>query len=123
MTIEQLEKLLDAGFSKDEIVSMVKDEPAAPAAPEVQASEEPTQEQTEPEHVEKPIVAESKPEDGDLSKRLDGIEKSIAEMIKTFQTTNLRNDSFGSMPDSLENQTDKIMAAIIRPEAERSESR
>ena len=117
MTIEQLEKLLDAGFSKDEIISMVKDEPAAPAAPEVQASEEPTQEQTEPEHVEKPIVAESKPEDGELSKRLDGIEKSIAEMIKTFQTTNLRNDSFGNMPDSIEDQTDKIMAAIIRPDS------
>ena len=117
MTIEQLEKLLDAGFSKDEIISMVKDEPAAPAAPEVQASEEQTQEQTEPEHVEKSIVAESKPEDGELSKRLDGIEKSIAEMIKTFQTTNLRNDSFGSMPDSIEDQTDKIMAAIIRPES------
>lgn len=117
MTIEQLEKLLDAGFSKDEIISIVKDVPAAPAAPEVQASEEPTQEQTEPEHVEKPIVAESKPEDGDLSKRLDGIEHSIAEMIKTFQTTNLRNDSFGSMPDSIEDQTDKIMAAIIRPES------
>lgn len=123
MTIEQLEKLLDAGFSKDEIISIVKDEPAAPAAPEVLASEEPTQEQTEPEHVEKPIVAESKPEDGELSKRLDGIEQSIAEMIKTFQTTNLRNDSFGSMPDSIEDQTDKIMACIIRPEAERSESR
>ena len=123
MTIEQLEKLLDAGFSKDEIISMVKDEPAAPAAPEVQASEEPTQEQTEPEHVEKPIVAESKTEDGELSKRLDGIEQSIAEMIKTFQTTNLRNDSFGSMPDSIEDQTDKIMACIIRPEAERSEKR
>ena len=122
MTIEQLEKLLDAGFSKDEIISMVK-EPAAPAAPEVQASEEPTQEQTEPEHVEKPIVAESKPEDGELSKRLDGIERSISEMIKTFQTTNLRNDSFGNMPDSIEDQTDKIMACIIRPEAERSESR
>ena len=121
MTIEQLEKLLDAGFSKEEIVSMVKEEPAAPAAPEVQPSEEPTQEQTESEHVEKPIVAESKPEDGELSKRLDGIEQSIAEMIKTFQTTNLRNDSFGSMPDSIEEQTDKIMAAIIRPEAERSE--
>ena len=123
MTIEQLEKLFDAGFSKEEIVSMVKEEPAAPAAPEVQPSEEPTQEQTESEHVEKPIVAESKPEDGELSKRLDGIEQSIAEMIKTFQTTNLRNDSFGSMPDSIEEQTDKIMAAIIRPEAERSESR
>ena len=123
MTIEQLEKLLDAGFSKDEIISMVKDEPAAPAAPEPQASEEPTQEQTEPEHVEKPTVAESKPEDGELSKRLDGIEQSIAEMIKTFQKTNLRNDSFGNMPDSIEDQTDKIMACIIRPEAERSESR
>ena len=117
MTIEQLEKLVDAGFSKDEIFSIVKDEPAAPAAPEVQASEEPTQEQTEPEHVEKPIVAESKPEDSELSKRLDGIEKSIAEMIKTFQTNNLRNDSIGSMPDSIEDQTDKIMAAIIRPES------
>ena len=117
MTIEQLEKLLDAGFSKDEIISIVKDEPAAPAAPVVQASEESTQEQTEPEHVEKTIVAESKPEYGELSKRLDGIEHSISEMIKTFHTTNLRNDSFGSMPDSIEDQTDKIMAAIIRPES------
>ena len=121
MTITQLEKLLDAGFSKDDIIALVKEEPASPAEPLQTEPEQKPPEQEEQETIEKPIVADNTQEDDKLNKRLDGIEKSIGDIIKTFQNANLRNDSIRNMPDSLEEQTDKIMAAIIRPEPERGE--
>ena len=122
MTIEQVTRLLDAGFTKDEIVSFSQGETVAPAAPEEPEKKEPEPEETKTETVENvdnPTVTEEKKDLTELNNRLDGIENSISEMIKSFHKTNLLNDSFGSMPDSLEEQTDKIMACIIRPETER----
>lgn len=122
MTIEQVTRLLDAGFTKDEIVSFSQGETVAPAAPAEPEKKEPEPEEPKTETVENvvvPTVADDKKDMSELNKRLDGIENSISEMIKSFHTTNLLHDSFGSMPDSLEEQTDKIMACIIRPETER----
>lgn len=119
MTIEQVTRLLDAGFTKDEIVSFSQGETVAPAAPEEPEKKEPEEPKTETVETVVPTVADDKKDMSELNKRLDGIENSISEMIKSFHTTNLLNDSFGSMPDSLEDQTDKIMACIIRPETER----
>lgn len=122
MTIEQVTRLLDAGFTKDEIVSFSQGETVAPAAPAEPEKKEQEPEEPKTETVENgviPTVADDKKDMSELNKRLDGIENSISEMIKSFHTTNLLHDSFGSMPDSLEEQTDKIMACIIRPETER----
>ena len=122
MTIEQVTRLLDAGFTKDEIVSFSQGETVAPAAPAEPEKKEPEPEEPKTETVEtveNPTVADDKQDMEGLNKRLDGIENSISEMIKSFHKTNLLHDSFGSMPDSLEEQTDKIMAGIIRPEAEK----
>ena len=122
MNIEQVTRLLDAGFTKEEIMQFSNGEAVAPAAP---AEPEKTEKETEEvkteavETVDNPTVTDEKKDLTELNKRLDGIETSISEMIKSFHKTNLLNDSFGSMPDSLEEQTDKIMACIIRPETER----
>ena len=125
MTIEQVERLLDAGFTRDEIVLMFDGETVKRAVSEEPQTEEQGAVQEEAQQEEaKPIeenklVADNRDNFSDLGKRLDGIESSISEMVKSFQMSNLRNDSFGGMPDTLEDRTDKILASIIRPQTEK----
>ena len=128
MTIQQIENLLAAGFNHDEIMQLARDEPG-PAAPEPEkeAAPEPVNpaapdpepgpaaEKQEPEKKDQAAA----PENTETNNRLDALEKSIADLVKTIQTQNVKNDSFGGMPDSLEQQTDKIMMSIIRPDIER----
>jgi hypothetical protein len=111
--VEQVIRLLDAGYTRDEITAMETGE----ALPEVKQTE---QENPIPENPipENPEASETKTTDTDsdvLSKRLDSIEESIQKMIKTVQTNNLKHDSFSGL-ESLEDKTDDIMKSIIRPE-------
>ena len=98
-----LEKLIDAGFSKDEIMQLARDEP------------EPIKDQPAPE--------EPKPQDSGISEtftkmgdRLTGIEQKFTDLLKAIQKQNLRNDFIQSAGDDLDTQTDNIMKSIIRPE-------
>ena len=106
MNTDTLVRLLDAGFTKDEIMKLTETQPAP--EPEQPAPEQPAPEQPAPET-------------GDTDARLTAIENNIAQLVKAVQLNNLKHDSFGSVPDSLETQTDKIMAAIIRPDTERKD--
>ena len=125
MTYQQIEKLLAAGFNHDEIMQLARDEPTPapesqepaaapepvnPAAPDPESGPAAETQETEPAAV---------PEMTETNNRLDALEKSIAALVKSIQTQNVKNDSYGGMPDSLEQQTDKIMMSIIRPEIER----
>ena len=116
MTGDQVLKLLESGFTAEEIRKMQEPEPAPEPQPEPQKDPEPEperQQQTAPE-------PQKEPEPSETDKRLDALETSISKLVKTLQESNLRNASFQSDPaDSLEAQTDKIMASIIRPETER----
>ena len=116
MTVEQVVKLLDNGFTKEDIMGLMgtgetipKQEPAQEPKPEPQQEPEP-----EPQQNPEPAV------NFETEKRLTSIENNIINLMKAIQDQNLRNDSFGSMEDSLETATDKAMASIIRPEFERS---
>lgn len=129
MKVELLEKLLDAGFSKNEIIELARDqpitqdpEPAKEPEPEKKEPEpEPEKKELEPEPEKKePEKKDPEPEDT-TGKRLDSIEQSIAKLIKTIQSGNVKKDSFGAGQDSLEEQTDRIMASIIRPEKKKGE--
>ena len=111
MTGDQVLKLLESGFTVDEIRKM--QEPAPEPQPEAQQEQEPEperQQETAPEpHTE--------PEPSETEKRLGALETSIEKLVKTLQESNLKKAFFNSEPaDSLEAQTDKIMASIIRPE-------
>lgn len=125
MTYQQIEKLLAAGFNHDEIMQLARDEPmAAPESQEPAAAPEPVN-PAAPDPEPGPAAETQKtepaaaPEMTDTNNRLDALEKSIAALVKSIQTQNVKNDSYGGMPDSLEQQTDKIMMSIIRPEIER----
>ena len=112
MTGDQVLKLLESGFTVDEIRKM--QEPAPEPQPDPQPEPEPErQQETAPEQ-------QTDPEPSETEKRLGALETSIEKLVKTLQESNLKKASFNSDPaDSLEAQTDKIMASIIRPETER----
>ena len=116
MTGDQVLKLLESGFTAEEIRKMQEPEPQPDPQPEPQKEQEP-----EPERQQETAPEPQKdPEPSETDKRLDALETSISKLVKTLQESNLKNSSFQSDPaDSLEAQTDKIMASIIRPETER----
>ena len=132
MKTELLEKLLDAGFTKDEIIQLARDEPITKPEvnPEPEKKPEPeTKPETNPEPEQKP-EPEKKPEitsepakNDETEKRLTSIEKNISDLVKAIQLQNSKHDSFNNNPDSLEDQTDKIMESIIRPEPARKDEK
>ena len=142
MKAELLERLLDAGFSKDEIIQLARDEPIKQeGANDDEKIEDPGI--TKPENEDNPGNQDnpgdkdnpgSNDNPGDKDKqennpgaafetRLDGIEKRITDLIKAVQTSNVKKDSFNNPSDSLEDETDKIMKSIIRPEVERKDEK
>lgn len=118
-----LEKLIDAGFSKDEIMQLARDEPEPikdQPAPEEPKKQEPENIQEQPAQ---PAPEEPKPQDSGISEtftkmgdRLTGIEQKFTDLLKAIQKQNLRNDFIQSAGDDLDTQTDNIMKSIIRPE-------
>ena len=134
MKVEQVFQLLEKGFTRDDIMKLTETENAKPAPqkqPEPQEQQKPQkkpepqeqqkpQKQPEPqkqkEPQEQPAQKEEPEEQDQTSKRLDSIEQSIQKLVKSIQLQNLKTDSFGKAGETLEEQTDKIMASIIRPE-------
>ena len=113
MNMELLGKLLDAGFTRDEIMQLTRTDAPAPEEPKPVEEPEPVD---DPKPAEEPKPAEPEPEPSDTDKRLAGIENNISALIKTIQMSNLLNNSHGGNTTSLDDQTDAIMASIIRPE-------
>lgn len=133
MKLELLERLLDAGFSKDEIIQLTRGEPAA-AAPDPEGREEHgsqieigiEEQSSNPDESAPGNVGTAAEESGSkeqsannegstFENRLAGIEKTMADLTKAIQAGNLRNDSFPNPVESLEERTDKAMLEIIRP--------
>lgn len=134
MKADLLEKMLDAGFTKDEIIQLARDEPVA-LSPDVDISKPddviPDESNANPEppanpdplpEDPKPAEPETKISDA-VDQRLSGIEKSISSLLKSIQLANLRGDSFGDQGISIDDQAEKIMKSIIRPENERSDDK
>ena len=136
MKAELLERLLDAGFSKDEIIQLARDEPnKQEGANDDEKIKHPGI--TKPENEDNPGNQDNpgsndnpgnqdKQEDNPrpaFETRLEGIEKRINDLIKAVQTSNVKNDSIKNPSDTLEDETDKIMRSIIRPEVERKDDK
>ena len=117
MTIQEVTRLLDAGFSKDEILALVQD-PAA--SNEQEQSQEQSQEQNQDQNQEEKKDPSADPE---TEKRLSSIEASINSLVKAFQKENLLKDRINSNDETLEQQTDDIMKSIIRPEHKRKDDK
>lgn len=125
MTVHELMKLIDAGYTKEEIQALSRDE-SEPATAETepepeQSAEDMTGSATDPQNETEQTTTEPV-KDSAFEDRLSNIETSIAKMMKMVQHNNLLNDSINTAPAaSLEAETDKIMAEIIRPNTGRKE--
>ena len=106
MTVDQVFQLLEKGFTRDDIMKLESVKAEGIQEPK----EEPKKEEPKEETKQDP------PEKTETEKRLDSIESNIASLVKAIQQQNLKNDHFDTPADTLEEQTDKIMASIIRPE-------
>ena len=124
MNYEQISKLIDAGFTKDEIMQLARDEPFQKPEPEPQLGPEPGPEPEPQQGPEEKTSSEPEPQpepDSQVGDRLTSIEKSIADLMKAFQAENLKKDQIRTTAQTLQEKTDAIMASIIRPETGRKD--
>lgn len=124
MKTELLEKLLDAGFSKDEIIALARDEPMnAPAAAADPAAAEATAEQaaadpaaaevpSEPAAVQK--EKEPEPVNDKMSERLSLIEGNLEKLTRAIQANAVAQSSFPGETQNAPTAED-MLAEIIRP--------
>lgn len=125
MTGEEILKLVNAGYTKEEIEKMAeppKDpKPQKELDPEPQKELDPEPQKEPPKDPEPQKEPDPEPQkDPELEKRLSGIENVMNTLLKAVQANNRQNDSLLNPPeDSLEKQTDDIMASIIRPNIEK----
>ena len=125
MTFSEIKMLLDAGFSKDEIMTLdqtgevtrtipdtVPDPaPAEDPGPDPAPAEDPVSDPAPAEDpVSDPAPAKAAAPDP-ITKQLND---NITKLIKTIQASNLSKNSMDGMPD-LNKQVDTIMESIIRP--------
>lgn len=120
MKLDQVIRLLEAGYSKEEIQQMEQ----GAQEPQEQETTKPEPAAEQPEQKTEPAAAaESKPEekgpaaetapDPETNKRLDGIEAQLKQLVKSMQADNVRRDSYGSAGTDIETQADKAMASLI----------
>ena len=114
MTLSEVSKLLDAGFTKDEIMAFENPAAAAPILTDAPAPADDPAPAEEPAPVETPAPAEEPAPANDpvMSKLNDNITK----LIKTIQASNLAVNSTDKPASAdLNKQVDLIMESLIRP--------
>ena len=112
MTLSEASKMLDAGFTKDEIMAFENPAAAAPApADDPVPAEEPAPAET-PAETPAPAEEQAPAPDPVMSKLNDNITK----LIKTIQASNLAGNSTDKPASAdLNKQVDTIMESLIRP--------
>ena len=136
MNLSEVTKLIDAGFTAEEIRGMMNNAPANnPQNPQInpqgmgsdeQKQNNPGSDSPDPgpgaDHPSDPVSVPGEQADPDDSK-FTALNNSIQQLIRTIQTNNVANASFDHPAgDSLESKVDKIMASIIRPERKKEEN-
>ena len=116
MTTEQIIKLIDAGYSKDEITAMDNQEQLP--ADQQPGDQQPGDQQPEPAQENDSVNAEVSA----LKDELSSTRQQLAQLVKQMQSNNLKTASVNILPESdLEKKTDDAMAELIRPSYERRE--
>ena len=118
MTTEQIIKLIDAGYSKDEITAMDNQEQLP--ADQQPGDQQPGDQQPEPAQENDSVNAEVSA----LKDELSSTRQQLAQLVKQMQSNNLKTASVNILPESdLEKKTDDAMAELIRPSYERREEK
>ena len=127
MNLSEVTKLLDAGFTAEEIRGMMNNVPANnPQIPQISPQDpgpaEPEQDNKDPadnHSVPDPVIPSAAvPVPGEQTNAdFTQLNATMERLIKTIQTSNLRSDSFSTpAAKDLDSQVDSIMGSIIRPE-------
>lgn len=98
MTIEKLEKFIDAGFTKDEILKL--------AALEQQPDQQPEQQQ--------PAQPEQQPAQPEQQQTNPGIEALSSQMSEMLEL--MRGNAFFNAKQPTEMTVDDVIASIINPD-------
>ena len=109
MNFEEIKQLHEMGFSPDQIMQLRggQKEPA---------EEEQEQEQKEPAEEEQEQEPDNGPDLTGLQTQIEEQRKQIENLTKELQKSNRQNMRVNTLPENdLMNQTDKIMAELIRP--------
>ena len=120
MKLSEINRLLDAGFTHDEIMSLSTESTENPQdeKPTSVQNEKPADEKKQDSvSDEKPGAdqqTENKPDPiSELKDLFADLKKSNDELKKTIQESNLKKDSFGGQLENLDKQVDDIMTSII----------
>ena len=130
MNLSEVTKLIDAGFTAEEIRGMMNNAPANnPQNPQNNPQPVVVDEQKQPgtvpgnsdpvpgpDHSPDPVPVPGEQTDQDDSK-FTALNDTMQQLIRTIQTANLANSSFDKPTgEDLVSKVDRIMASIIRPE-------
>lgn len=118
MTTSEIIKLIDAGYTKDEISAMDNQEQLPAEQPEEQPEEQPAEQPEAPAENTDSVNAEVSA----LKDELSNTRQQLAQLVKQMQSSNLKTASVNILPEAdLERKTDEAMAELIRPSYEKGE--
>ena len=113
MKPDEILKLIDAGYTKEEIQAM--DQPQEPI-PEEPQQEEPI---PEPHDIDQQPARDAQALD-EVRQELKTTQQQLADLVKQMQRNNLATASVNILPENdLDKRTDEAMAELIRPKIER----
>lgn len=119
MTANEIIKLLDAGYTKDEISAMDNQEQLPAEQPETAPEEQPEEQPEVPAENTDSVNAEVSA----LKDELSNTRQQLAQLVKQMQSSNLKTASVNILPEAdLDKKTDEAMAELIRPSYERREN-
>lgn len=127
MKFEQIQSLMNYGFTPDQIMALARDEPIPPPEPvqdpEPSPSPDPVPVPPAPGQgsTALPPAPESSPApDPGPSPEIESLREEIKKLTATIQSQNIRTLSVDKISDP-EADTDKIMAEFIRPSYDKKE--
>ena len=132
MNYSEVKELLQAGFTADEIRTMMNPQADNPQNPQDNPQPENTNDPAggSENGSEKTFRAAQDPagdrqilaaaaEENPNNPKFDQLNATMEKLIKTIQSSNLNNSSFDKMKETdINTEVDKIMAGLIRPERE-----
>lgn len=136
MNYSEVKELLQAGFTAEEIRTMMNPQANNSQNSQINPQEENTNDSLggsekgsdKSAHREQDpagdqqILADAKPENTNNDEKFNQLNSTMEKLIKTIQLSNLNNNSFDHMKETdINSEVDKIMAGIIRPEREQKE--
>ena len=119
MTTSEIIKLLDAGYTKDEISAMDNHEQLPADQQEPEPAQQPEEQPEAPAENNDSVNAEVSA----LKDEISNTRQQLAQLVKQMQASNLKTASVNILPEAdLERKTDEAMAELIRPSYERREN-